>query len=135
MVARRPCAIPSPRHQKAGYAGYLSPRQGLPAPQAGFHKGPPNHSQLYLSPRQDSLTPTDRSTSYRSPRLRLMHITADLSAPIRNKLRGSKKREWPGDESRVGAGEELGGVGALVANTSHLSQKEEKQDKKAPNLA
>ena len=36
---------------------------------------------------------------------------------------------------RVGAGAGLGGVGALVANTSHLSQKEEKQDKKAPNLA
>jgi len=54
--------------------GYLSPRQGLPAPQAGFRKGPPNPSQLYLSPRQDSLAPTDPSTSYFSPRLSLMPI-------------------------------------------------------------
>ena len=34
---------------------------------------------------------------------------------IRINLRGSKKRKRPGDGSRVGAGEELGGVGALVA--------------------
>ena len=26
---------------------------------AGDHKGPPNHSPLYLSPGQDSLAPTD----------------------------------------------------------------------------
>ena len=44
------------------------------------------------------------------------HRTGDHKGPsIGIKLRGSKKRKWPGDGSRVGAGEELGGVGALVA--------------------
>src|SRR6478609_1592176 len=43
-----------------------------------------------------------------------MRTRADKSAIIRINLRGSKKRKQPGDGSRVGAGEELGGVGALV---------------------
>src|SRR5205085_8368028 len=40
---------------------------------------------------------------------------ADKSAIIHINLKGSKKRKRPGNGSRVGAGEELGGVGALVA--------------------
>ncbi len=35
--------------------GYLSPRQGLPAPQAGFRKG-----SLYLSPGQDATFPSHK---------------------------------------------------------------------------
>ena len=42
-------------------------------------------------------------------------VGADKSALIRINLRRSKKRKRPSDGSRVGAGEELGGVGALVA--------------------
>src|SRR2546421_7841655 len=46
----------------------------------------------------------------------VVHSRGDgLSSPIGIKLRRSKKREWPSDRSRVGAGEELGGGGALVA--------------------
>ena len=54
--------------------------EGNTSPPSGDHEGPPNPSQLYLSPRQDSLAPTDLSTSYRSPRLSLMCIRADKSA-------------------------------------------------------
>src|SRR5213078_5267597 len=38
---------------------------------------------------------------------------ADQSAVIRINLRRSKKRKRPSDGSNVGAGEELGGIGAL----------------------
>src|SRR2546423_1020904 len=48
-------------------------------------------------------------------RCRFIVHTADLSALIRINLRRSQKRKRPRDGSRVGAGEELGGVGALVA--------------------
>ena len=40
---------------------------------------------------------------------------ADKSEVTGIKLRRSNKRKWPSDGSRVGEGEELGGVGALVA--------------------
>ena len=44
-----------------------------------------------------------------------MRWVGPCGRPIGIKLRRRKKRKWPGDGSRVGAGEELGGVGALVA--------------------
>ena len=36
--------VPLKVSRSSRHAGYLSPRQGLPAPQAGFHKGPPFRS-------------------------------------------------------------------------------------------
>src|SRR6266699_1597415 len=43
----------------------------------------------------------------------VLNLLMFIIGPNTQQAKGKQKREWPGDESRVGAGEELGGVGVL----------------------